>query len=667
MKLSDLYEIGRKLNLGFGLESDQKKLDFVRFRYSSKEIISTTVILLGISLVLTGMTSILLPVWTFSIFFLGVIFSIVVYIYPVHIYYYQELMNYNEQMLRAVLSMTNFISMRTSFEYAFIETTSQIKGVLKIEFEEITHKLERKQETSLGDAFEPYIPKWIETNPVFVKSLRLLQTALMADDSERDEILKETIRTLMINFKIQGKRSSEELAGKAKNLVAFGVLLPVTSLMLLPLLSIFLTGVPMSAYIFIFNVAFPVIILLMALEFATRRIQIDTIDLELSPGFKRMPVWIYGLCGLIIFTLSIPGLVHLSNVSENIANPVTAELEYQFIPVFKVWLIPASIMLAIYIFAAYYIHIHEKLWKDVKETEDDLPHLLQILSTYLSLGISMENIIPRINRDYREEGFPDHPVVKVFTQVARKLMSSKEAIEIFIAKVLREFCPSVKVSNILIMIISFSRISLESATKAARLIREQTISVIELDDYIRTLLAETIALITVAITMLMPLLAAVSVIMSLVIVKSLTFISQVLGEIGASFGTDLSMDLVDVTKIMPPTQIEIIVGIYFIEMFLVLTLFATKIEIGNDKFKLAKNIKQNSLGFIIFSIILLAGHFVMMEFFFRDLLGEGAIKSACAPCKEYTVPDCVNGTIDYGTKDKCGCTSAPRCVLPSPP
>lgn len=639
MDITKLYEIGRAIPLGFSIKSDQKKLDFIRFKYSSKEIINTALACLAgiflLSQIIGFIADFLQPAGQAELIFivqviktvntaftfLGAIACAVLYIYPVHIFYSKEIQRYNEQMLRAILSMTNFISMRTSFEYAFIETTKQIKGVLRMEFEEIGNMIQRKEKIDLGHAFEDYLKGWVEINPVFVKSLRLLQTALMAEEKDRDNILQETIRTLMINFKIQGKRNAEELAGKAKNLVSFGVLLPVTSLMLLPLFSVFLSDfIKPSAMVFAFNVLFPIVILLMALDFANKRLQIDTIDLEASPDYQTIPVWIYGLCGLIVMGFSIPGILHL--ISVDLSTPASAEVEYQFMSVFNVWLITLGFMIAIYIISRYYIHLHQELWKDVKETEDDLPHLLQILSTYLSLSISMENIIPRVEKDYLEEGFPNHPVVRIFREVSRKLMGSKEKMTVFIQDILRKVCPSVKVTNILNMIISFSTISLPSATKAAKLSREQSISIIELDDYIRTLLSETVALIGITITMLMPLLSAVSVIMSLVIVKSLTFIGQVLSDIGASFGAGsmLDLSLVDVTKILPPTYLEVIVGFYFIEMFLVLSLFSTKIEIGDDKFKLAKTINSNMMGYVIYSIILLAGHYLMMEIFFKGML-----------------------------------------------
>lgn len=622
MNIFKVYEIGRALNYAPGIQKDEEKLRDIYFEYTSREINST------VGLVFMTVVFLYLLVSEFSgtlglvIFFLGSITAVLTYIYPTNIYYSQVVMEYNEQMFKAILSLSNYVSMKTSLEYAFYHSAGMLRGVLKIEFNEIINKMQRKEKNSLGEAFEDYIPKWNRYNLTFVKSLRLLQTALMAEDKEMDVIIKETIETLMINFKIRGKRSAEQLANKSKSLIAFGVLLPVMSLMLLPLLSIFMADVVQAGMMFfIYNVLFPTIMLLLALDFANKRVQIDTINLEESPHYKEMPAWIFMVAIALIFFLAIPGVAHLTSI--DMTTEGAAEQEYQFISIFSIWLISLGLAAAVFVVAKYYTYLHRKEWEDIKAAEDDMPHLLQIFSTFLSLNISIENILPSIEKDYKEQGFSDHPIVRIFSELSRKMMFIKGDIGDLIVRTLNDICPSKKVTNMLSQITSFANVSQESATKAAKLIRSQTIATIELDDYIRTLLAETTGLINIAVTMLLPLLSGVAVIMSILIVKALDFISAELASIQKSFsGGDVAqLNLIDITQIIPPTMLEVIVIIYFLEMFFILSLFSTKIEIGNDKFKLAEKLVSNLVGYVIFTCVLLLGHFVMIELFFRGILG----------------------------------------------
>ncbi|MGM5488548.1 MAG: hypothetical protein ACQESG_06360 [Nanobdellota archaeon] len=620
MKLVNIYEIGRSLPIGFSLKKDEKKLKDIYFEYDSKEVVSTALVIFIIEILLYLLLSEISNILGLVAFFFGTIFTIVIYVYPTHIYYSQMIMAYNEEMFQAILSISNFISMNSSLEYAFFHTRKVLKGILRIEFDEIIQQLHRKEHTSFGGAIEPYIQKWNEVNLTFVKSLRLLETAIMAEEKQKETIIQETITTLLVSFKVHGKRSSEELAQKAKGLISFGVLLPVMSLMLLPLLSIFMSDIVKPSGIFFFyNVLFPTVMLLVALDFANKRVQINTIDLQDSSKYKKTPHWIYLIGLLIIVVFSIPGFFHLATIDMTSAD--AAEKEYDLMSVIKVWLIPLGIMVAIYVVSKYYVAIHRKQWEDVKLAEDDLPHLLQIFGTFISLNISIENIIPYIARDYKEAGFKDHPVVNIFSELSRKLIYTKGKVQVLIVETLHDICPSKKVSNMLSQILSFSEISQESASKATRLIRNQTIAVMELDDYIRTLLAETSGLINISVTMLLPLLSAVAVIMSILIVKAIDFITKELSAIQESFGGGgFDLSLVDITKIIPPTLLEVIISIYFIEMFYILSLFATKIEIGNDRFKFAQKLSSNMMGFLVYSMVLIGGHLMLIYFFFEGLM-----------------------------------------------
>ncbi|MCF7862309.1 hypothetical protein K9M79_08795 [Candidatus Woesearchaeota archaeon] len=623
MNITDVYEIGKSLPFAFSLKGDQKRLSDIYFKYSSRDVNSTALIFLIFTGLLYFMSSLFYDIFSIIVIFFGGIISIIVYIYPTHIYYSHAIMDYNEQMFKSILSMSNYVSMNTSFEYAFLNTRGQLRGIIRIEFDHIANQIQRKDKTTLGKAFEHYIPKWNSVNPVFVKSLRLLQTATMAEAKDMDSIIAETIETLLLNFRIQGKRSAEELAEKAKGLINFGVLLPVISLMMLPLLSIFMPDLAKPGMImFAYNILFPTILMLVALDFANKRIQIDTIRLDESPGYKKMSIWIYPVVLLIVLLCSMPGVAHLMSIDAS--SVVSVEREYEIMSVIKVWLIGFGVMLGLYVLVEYYLRLHKKLWTDVKMAEDDLPHLLQNFSTFLSLNISIENIIPSIVDDYKSEGFSNHPIVKIFKKLGSTLKYSKGNIQILVDKILTTLCPSLKVKNVLDQIIMFSRVSQNSATKAAKLIRQQTIALIELDDYIRTMLAETVSLINVSVTMLLPLLSSVAIIMSIVIVKSLDFIAKQLQAIQEAFGTSMMSfsGLVDITKIVPPTVLEIIVLIYFIEMYIILSLFSTKIEIGNDAYKFARKLKSNISGFIIMSIILIGGHYFMIELFFKGLMAD---------------------------------------------
>jgi hypothetical protein len=78
---------------------------------------------------------------------------------------------------------------------------------------------------------------------------------------------------------------------------------------------------------------------------------------------------------------------------------------------------------------------------------------------------------------------------------------------------------------------------------------------------------------------------------------------------------------VKIEDIIAPTVLTMIVSIYLIEMILVLSLFQSNVKVGNDTFQLAKTINAAMLGWWIYSIILIGGHFLAIQYLFKSVLG----------------------------------------------
>ncbi|MEM4268425.1 MAG: hypothetical protein QXK37_06380 [Candidatus Woesearchaeota archaeon] len=622
MDLLRIYRLGERSPLKFKLPDAEKKLKFVEFPYSSSAVVGVS---LGFLVIFTFLSLISISLnlsvfFTYFFIFTGIILTIASYVYPVNIFYTQRMINYNEEMLKAVMRISTFVSMNTSMEYAIIHTKDHLWGTLRTQFEDIVKKLKLRENNTLGEIFEYYTPIWNSVNPDFVKALRLIETASMSNEDDRMKILEEVQETLIISYHTSGKRFAEELAANAKTLVAVGVLFPIISLMLLPLVSVFMPKfLEAPLIVFTYDVLFPAMLLLMALNFSAKRIQVDTIRLSESPLYTKPPVWTLALGALIIVCCAIPTVVHLMFISMD--TPESVKIEYQFSSILICWLLGAGISVAISILSWLYVRKYERLWKEVDETERDMPHLLQTFATYLTLNKSVESIIPEVVDDYKTHGFSKHPVVKFFSTLMHELKVSKRSIAHLTEKVLPKICPSKKVSGMLAQIISFTEVSTESAAKAAKMVRKQTLAIYQLDDYIRTMLSETVSLINITTTLLAPMLCAAAILMSMAIVKSLIFIEEVLVSISLGSIKEGGLGLVKIQDIIPPTQVEVIVSIYLIEMILVLSLFSANIKIGNDNFQLIKTILSNMVGFIIFSIILLGGYFALEKFIFGQFFG----------------------------------------------
>jgi len=127
MKLVNIYGLGEKSPLSFSIPSVEKKLKFVEFPYSSKGVVGVTLGFFAIFTFFTVMSMIMKTsenfkdVADFFIYFFaftGIIVSLGSYMYPVNIFYTQRMMSYNEEMLKAIMRISTYISMNSSMEFA---------------------------------------------------------------------------------------------------------------------------------------------------------------------------------------------------------------------------------------------------------------------------------------------------------------------------------------------------------------------------------------------------------------------------------------------------------------------------------------------------------------------------------------------------------------------
>lgn len=621
MKSADIYSIG-KLFPFINLKSSEKKLKFILFPYSCKEVIGTSLIVFFLSVFLGFFFSIFSSFLMYASVYLGLILSIGLYVYPTSIYYTKQIIDYREDMLLFLMKISTYLSMNTSLEYAMEKTKDELYGILRLQFNEIFRMLKVKEKSNLGDCLSVYIPIWNKINPDFVKALKMLQTASVSSKDEREEIINEVIDTIIVSYHNIGKRFSENLASKSKSLVAVGILLPIISLMLLPIVSIFLPDIVSGGMIsFIYNIFFPTVLLLMALDFSANRVQVNTVRIEDSLNYKKIPTLLYLLSGLIVGLVSIPTVLHIRSI--DLTSVETAAREYTFSSILTVLSFSFGVMLVIYLITNYYVKRNSEIWEEIDSTEQDFPYLLQIFSTYLSLNRSVESIIPEIINDYEVHGHKDHAMVKIFKELKKNIFTTKKTIKDICRQVLPKICYSNKVTETINHIISFTDISLKNAARAAKMIRKQNLSIFKLDDYIKSLLSETVSLINVTITMLAPLLSAAAVIMSLAIVMSLTFISKQLEAISTTLGSAASrLSLVDITQIVPPTIVLVVVSVYLLEMIIVLSIFVSNIKNGNDRFLLMKTLNNNVIvSYMIFAIILVVGFFAFKMTVFKGAFG----------------------------------------------
>jgi len=633
MWFEGIYRLGKAYKFFPSVKSVDEKFRRIEFPYNSSEVLSGIMLfliifgLIGLLLFFVLLPGIPLVGWSFLFYTFVVVFSS--YVYATGIYYTQRMIDYKEEMLYALLEMSNYISLDTSIEYALIQANKNLHGVLHDQFETILGKIKNKEYKELGEGISAFIPTWLEVNPEFVKGLSLLQTASMSPPGDRDKILSEIIETIILGYYEQGKRFTEELSSQTQGLIAIGVIFPMMMLMMIPMVSVFMPDlINLPILLFTFNIFFPTLLAILAMQFAANRVQVNTIRLEFAPDFKPLPKKFFAIPLAILIVFSMPTVFHFAELMHNYSMGFfDLPKEYAWESIITIWTSSLGIFLAIEITAFAYYRKYKKLWQKIFEVEQDLPHLLQVLTTYLSLNRSIESILQDIIDDYQRHGLGRHPTTSILEEIRERLLRTKKTIYEIAKNVMSRICPSKRVASTFEKIVGFTDIDQLSAAKSSRMIREQTLSIFKLDDYIRTLLADTLSLVTAAITVLAPLLSSAAVIMSMAIVMSLQYIQDKLQKIFELFGGHIDLGLVKLEKIIPPTILEFVIGLYFLEMAVILGLFLSNIKNGTDTFKISETIMKNLLtAFVLYSILLILGYWAFRDIVFTQILKSGGFQ-----------------------------------------
>ena len=611
-----IYDLGRALHYNFDGGDSDKKLKFTLFEYTYSEIVLTSLLFFLFFLTLGFIVDFLfnIEILFVTFIFIGMIVASLIYIYPTKIYYLLKIVEYKKEMLNTIMRFSTYLSMKSNLEAAVLHSLEYTKGILYHQLRDILLKLERKEFRSLGEAFKDYSLIWNKYSPEFVDSLKLLEVASISSGKEAGEIMDEAISQIFLSYNIEQKRNSEELSSNIAKMISIGIMVPIMFLMLIPLVSVFIPKLINAGVLFFgFNIIAPALLLISALNFSAKRIQLTNIDIEVSDEHKPIPLKIFIFAFVVFLIFMIPAVIYLFNHSPSSITFESFDLE----TIFFVWLIPAGISVAIYIITSYYYFANIKLWKKFRAIEEDLPHLLNYFATYLNLSVPLENIFKEVTNDYSRHGFKNHPTVSILVKITFKLYHSKITLVNFVKNELPKLSAIKSFNESIEQVVSFSEFSLAHAAKVSKKIRKQRVDMLKLNDYILTLLNSSISLVGATISMLAPLLSALSIIMSFFIVTFIKFLSKQLEAIAnlGSGATKVTINLIRIEDIVSPIYLELIIGFYIIQIILILSFLKTSIQEGYNFFSIMKVIKESQFGFLVFTICLFGGYFVFKTMF----------------------------------------------------
>lgn len=570
--------------------------------------------------------------------FLGLITSVFVFYYAYTMPH--RLANYwrlqaSSQMVPAILYIVVYMKHTSNLERAIEFASEHFEGPLALDFKKIFYDVEIGKFHTIKQSLDNYLEKWNIHAPEFVESFHLVESSLYeASDTRRIQVLEKALQVILDGVYEKMLKYSREIRSPLTNIYMLGIILPTLGLALLPLASTLLQGILQWQHIFvIFNIIIPFFVFYMVSEILFKRPggYGESSILELNPSYaqyKSKKPWMkafiiaipFILIGLIPFLFQVNlftstlGLKNDYKLGE-LGIPLSSMEEsyiFDFKKVGSSTLGPFGIFgillslfiplgIAIFFISAYkektsaLIQAREK----TKILEDEFTNSLFQLGNRIADGNPAEIAFAKVSDSTRGQ-MTQNFFALVNTNIQQGGLSLEEAI--FDKKRgAITFYPSALIATSMKILVESVKKGLQIAARSLMSISDYVKNIQKINQRLRDLLAEVISDMKSNMTFLAPLLAGIVVGLSsmiTLILNKLQGFQETLApegaEVASGFGSLQSfMKIFDLSSMIPPYFIQIVIGIYIIEIIFILTSALVTVNSGKDPLKEKYDISRN--------------------------------------------------------------------------
>lgn len=518
-----------------------------------------------------------------------------------------------------ILYMVSYLSLNPVYDAAVVYAASRCHGPLGNDLKKAVWSVFSGRYTNIKEALAAFSKKWLLWNEEFVNTLTMMQLIeIVPSEERRSEILQASTERLLKGNYRKMENYAENLKTPSLLILFFGIMLPLMGLVAFPLVSIFLAGAIKPFYIaFGYNVLLPIILFWFLYRILSKRpggySHTEKIE-EVQPnkyirlGNAYIPIIpIAILFGTIIM---LPGLLHYIEVLSyyyyihtNYSGAKAAELwkeyslssysqENMLINTFKAMFVIWG--LAFIIIFSYYFRSSKPFKFDqyIRKLENDFEYGLFELHSALQQNVPIEVALDKVKQQYERINKTDSPIYQFFSQFYEKIVKEARSIEIILfgEEGLLHRIPSSMIKNIMSIVSSAISKSATIASYVTKNISYYLGRLSEIESLIKKTTIEITSNLEMQGKLIAPFIAAIIASSAVIIIQLLQGVANILRSfqqlqggivIGETFADIFEM--LKIQEVIPPTLMELIVGIYLIESVLIICYFYVGIARGFNK------------------------------------------------------------------------------------
>ena len=233
------------------------------------------------------------------------------------------------EMILTTLYMAVSLREIPNLENAIKFASQYVGGVVALDLKKILWDLETQKYYSVEPAIEDFLQKWGVENEEFVETVKIWMNSIQQPEPQRIELIDEAI-TVLLNGTIERmKQYSQDLRLPVMMIYAIGIMLPIISLVLFPIVMIFLSDLANISYLVIgYDILLPIILYFFINESLERKPltfsppqfknKVTTVSVRFGNALKIIPIWFFVIPVFLIFTTIGGNILYEYN---SLANP----------------------------------------------------------------------------------------------------------------------------------------------------------------------------------------------------------------------------------------------------------------------------------------------------------------------------------------------------------
>jgi len=554
--------------------------------------------------------------------------------YPIHLAQRRRLQASN-QMVLCILYIVIYMRHTSNLEHAIKFAGEHVGNPLALDLRKVYWDVETNKFPTIQQSLENYLVGWKDYNLAFVESFHLIESSLYeGTDERRVELLEKALNVILEGTYDSMLHYAQEVKGPITVLHMLGVILPILGLIVLPLMGSFL-GVKWYHIALLYNVLLPFVVFYFGYTILSKRpIGYAQADISALPQYENMRKFQAGknafiepkyIAFLIFFVFMVIGfsplLLHfIDPLAEVQLTESIKLLDYRetesgtTVGPFGLGATMLSLFIPLglaFSLGAYYQIRSNKLIKIRTETqklETEFRGAIFQLGNRIGGGMPSEMAFGKVSESL--SGTPTGKFLGIVDNNIRRLgMNLQDAIFNDKNGAIITY-PSSLIESTMKVLVESARKGPLVVSKALLSIAEYLDRIYKVGERLKDLLSEITSSMKSQVSFLTPLIAGIVVGIGAMIT---TIIGQLTSQLGvASEGEAAGGILAGATglanifpleKLISPFFLQMIVGLYVVEMVVVLTIHANGIENGvdklNEEYTLGKNLIRGTMLYIL--------------------------------------------------------------------